>query len=129
MTPWLLLWSEMSVDGRGAAYGSSSSGGGPRRSCCSYQTNQVSDFDLFKTKEASAYIIVHERDIEQLRDVRVLAEVVPVMPTTLVLQLRRRPNKLPDHVELGPVDLRVVIWLLVWVALMCASKVGRVNLT
>lgn len=34
MTFWLLLWSEMRVAGRGAAYGSlSSSGGGPNRSC------------------------------------------------------------------------------------------------
>ena len=73
------------------------------------------------------YVVIHERDIEQLRDLRVLAEVVAIVATTLVLQLCGRPDELPDHVELGPVDLRLVLRLPVWVALVRSPEIRRVH--
>lgn len=72
-------------------------------------------------------LIVHDRYIEQLREVFVLEELISTGANTALLYRSRRLDKPSHHVMLCPVDFVRLIRLRVRITFVGASKIGRMH--
>lgn len=60
--------------------------------------------DIISKKKKNTHLVIHNRNVDELADIRILEELIARLPSVPVLNLREDIDEFAEHAEFRPVD-------------------------